>query len=70
MNRQKKLPLIVPSNGVGTQNLHAQSATEKTPKALLRDARLAISQLEKIDTLAAEAMTLTNEHRGLKRFLS
>ncbi len=49
-------------------HLHALSATQEPPKALLRDAKLAISQLEKrIDTLADEAMDLIDQHPELQR---
>jgi transposase len=44
------------------------SATQETPKALLRDAKLAISQLEKrIDALAKEALALIDKHPELQR---
>lgn len=49
-------------------HLHALSASQETPKALLRDAKLAITQLEKrIDALAAEVMMLIDAYPELKR---
>jgi len=49
-------------------HLHALSTTSETPKAVLKDARLAISQLEKrIVRLSAEAMALIGQTPGLTR---
>jgi transposase len=52
-------------------HLHALTATQETPKAVLKDAKLAIAQLERrIDRLTAEALTLIGKHPELKRALS
>ena len=51
-------------------HLHALTATQKTPKAVLRDAKLAITQLQKrIDCLTAEALVLIGKHPELTRTL-
>src|SRR5690606_36195842 len=51
--------------------LHALSATAETPKAVLRDAQLAIAQLEKrIDKLTAEALALIDKQPELSRALA
>jgi len=64
----RRIDALTGQKAAAKNHLHALSATQETPKALLRDAKLAIGQLEKrIDTLAAEAMTLINQHPELKR---
>ena len=51
-------------------HLHALAATQETPKAVLRDAKLAITQLEKrIEQLTAAALALIDQHPQLKRTL-
>ncbi len=51
-------------------HLHALTATQETPKAVLRDANLAIRQLEKrIDCLTTEALILIGNHSELSRVL-
>jgi transposase len=51
-------------------HLHALTATQETPKAVLRDAKLAISQLEKrIDSLTAEVVAWIEKHPELKRVM-
>jgi transposase len=50
---------------------HALAATQETPKAVLKDAQLAIAQLEKrIEQLTAEALVLINTSAELKRILT
>lgn len=50
--------------------LHALSATQETPKAVLRDAKLAIAHLEKrIDALSTEALALIHQYPELDRVL-
>lgn len=64
----RRIEVLTGQKAAAKNHLHALSATEKTPKALLRDAKLAISQLEKrIDTLADEAMALINKYPELQR---
>ena len=51
-------------------HLHALTATAETPKAVLKDANLAINQLEKrIDSLTAAALLLIAKHPELDRVL-
>jgi transposase len=51
--------------------LHALITTQETPKSVLRDAHLAIAQLEKrIDRLTAEALILIGKHAELERILT
>lgn len=51
-------------------HLHALTTTQETPKAVLKDAQLAIAQLEKrIDRLTAEARVLIGKHPELDRIL-
>lgn len=51
-------------------HLHALTATDETPKAVLKDANLAISQLEKrLDSLTAAALLLIAKHPELDRIL-
>lgn len=51
--------------------LHALSATAQTPKAVLRDAKLGIAQLEKrIERLTAEALEWIDKHPELQRKLN
>lgn len=48
--------------------LHALASSQETPKAVLRDASLAISQLEKrIDRLTEDALALIGKHPDLER---
>ena len=50
--------------------LHALNTTAETPKAVLKDAKLAISQLEKrIDVLTAAALILIGKHLELAQIL-
>ena len=49
----RRIDALTGQKAAAKNHLHALTATQETPKALLRDAKLAISQLEKrIDTLA------------------
>ena len=51
-------------------HLHALTATTETPKAVLKDANLVISQLEKrIDSLTTAALLLIAKHPELARIL-
>ena len=52
-------------------HLHALTATQETPKAVLKDAKLAIAQLEKrIDLLTAETLLLIGKCPELQRVLT
>lgn len=51
-------------------HLHALTATQETPKAVLRDAKLAVTQLQKrIDRLTAQARVLIGQYPELERVL-
>lgn len=51
--------------------LHALTATQETPEAVLRDANLAIAQLEKrVGHLTDGALVLIGAHPGLERALT
>ena len=64
----RRINALTGQKAAAKNHLHALSATQETSKALLRDAKLAISQLEKrIDTLAAEAIFLIHDNPELKR---
>ena len=50
---------------------HALTATSETPKAVLKDVKLAIAQLQKrIDSLTAGALILIGKHPDLERILA
>ncbi|WP_411726847.1 transposase [Methyloglobulus sp.] len=52
-------------------HLHTLTATQETPKAVLKDANLATAQLGKrIDRLTAEALALIGQYPELKRALA
>ena len=56
---------------VAKNHLHALTATSETPKAMLKDVKLAIAQLQKrIDRLMAEALILIGKHPNLERILT
>jgi transposase len=64
----RRIDALTGQKAAAKNHLHALSATQETPKALLRDAKLAISQLEKrIEALTAEAMLMIDAHPELKR---
>lgn len=64
----RRIDALTGQKAAAKNHLHALATTQETPKALLRDAKLAINQLEKrIGALAAEAMNLINGHPELKR---
>jgi transposase len=51
-------------------HLHALISTQETPKAVLRDAKLAVTQLQKrIDRLTAQARALIGQYPELERVL-
>ena len=56
---------------VAKNHLHALTATSETPKAVLKDVKLAIAQLQKrIDSLTAGALILIGKHPDLERILA
>jgi len=67
----RRINALTGQKAAAKNHLHALNATQETPKAVLRDANLAIAQLEKrIDRLTAEALLLIAAHPELKRTLS
>ncbi|MDP1766908.1 MAG: transposase, partial [Methylotenera sp.] len=67
----RRINALTGQKAAAKNHLHALNATQETPKAVLRDARLAIAQLEKrIDRLTAEALSLIGTHPELKRILT
>jgi transposase len=67
----RRINALTGQKAVAKNHLHALNATLETPKAVLKDAKLAITQLEKrIDRLTAEALILINKHSELERILT
>lgn len=66
----RRIDALTRQKTAAKNHLHALTATQETPKAVLRDVKLAISQLEKrIERLAKEAMILIAKKPDLKRVL-
>lgn len=66
----RRIHALTGQRAAAKNQLHALCATAETPKAVLKDAQLAIAQLQRrIDRLTEEALALTNEHPDLKRTL-
>jgi transposase len=66
----RRINALTKQKAAAKNHLHALSATEETPKAVMRDIQLAITQLEKrIDQLTAEALVLISEYPELARIL-
>lgn len=66
----RRINSLTGQKAAAKNHLHALTATQETPKAVLRDAKLAITQLQKrIDRLTAEALTLIGKHPELARTL-
>uniref|UniRef100_UPI00398A20E0 IS110 family transposase n=1 Tax=Methyloglobulus sp. TaxID=2518622 RepID=UPI00398A20E0 len=67
----RRIDALTNQKAAAKNHLPASSATEETPKAVMRDAQLAIAQLEKrIDSLTAEALALIGQYPELKRALA
>ena len=67
----RRINALTCQKAAAKNHLHALNATSETPKAVLKDAKLAITQLEKrIDRLTAEALVLIGKHPELKRILA
>ena len=67
----RRVNALTGQKAAAKNHLHALTATQETPKAVLKDAKLAIAQLEKrIDQLTAEALLLIAKHPELKRVLT
>lgn len=66
----RRIDALTSQKAAAKNHLHALNATQETPKAVLRDAKLAIAQLEKrIDRLTTEALLLISQHPELKRIV-
>ena len=64
----RRIDALTRQKAAAKNNCHALSATRGTPKAVLRDVKLAISQLEKrIERLAKGARVLIGKHADLAR---
>ena len=62
----RRIDALTRQKAATKNQLHALSASQETPKAVLRDVKLAISQLEKrIDSLAKDALVLVKKHADL-----
>ena len=67
----RRINALTSQKAAAKNHLHALTATSETPKAVLKDANLAITQLEKrIDRLTAEARVLIGKHPELERILA
>jgi transposase len=66
----RRINALTNRKAAAKNHLHALGATGETPKAVMRDVKLAVSQLEKrIDSLTAEALALVGKHPELARAL-
>ena len=64
----RRIDALTRQKAAAKNHLHALSASQETPKAVLRDVNLSISQLEKrIDRLTKEALVLVGKHPDLDR---
>jgi transposase len=64
----RRINALTRQKAAAKNQLHALSASKENPKAVLRDANLSISQLEKrIDCLTKEARVLIGKHPELER---
>lgn len=64
----RRIDALTREKAASKNQLHALTASHETPKAVLRDARLSISQLEKrIARLSKEALVLIAKHPELER---
>ena len=67
----RRIHVLTGQRAAAKNHLHALCATSETPKAVLKDAQLAIAQLQKrIDRLTQEALALINKHPDLKQALA
>jgi transposase len=67
----RRINALTGQKAAAKNHLHALTATSETPKAVLKDAKLAITQLEKrIDRLTAGALALIGKHPELERILA
>ena len=66
----RRIDALTCQKAAAKNHLHALTATLETPKAVLKDVKLAIAQLQKrIDRLTAEALILIGKHPELEQIL-
>ena len=66
----RRIDALTGQKAAAKNHLHALTATLETPKAVLKDVKLAIAQLQKrIDRLTAEALILIGKHPELEQIL-
>ena len=64
----RRIDALTRQKAAAKNNCHALTASQETPKAVLSDVKLAISQLEKrIESLGKEARILIGKHADLER---
>jgi transposase len=67
----RRINALTGQKAAAKNHLHALAASQETPKAVRKDAKLAITQLEKrIDQLTAQALLLIAKHPELNRVLT
>ena len=67
----RRINALTGQKAAAKNHLHALTATQETPKAVFKDAKLAIAQLEKrIDLLTAETLLLIGKCPELQRVLT
>jgi transposase len=67
----RRIDALTNQKAAAKNHLHALTTTSETPKAVIKDAKLAIAQLEKrIDRLTAEALILIGKYPELERILA
>ena len=67
----RRIDALTSQKAAAKNHLHALTATSETPKAVLKDVKLAIAQLEKrIDRLTTGALILIGKHPDLERILT
>jgi len=67
----RRIDALTSQKAAAKNHLHALTATSETPKAVLKDVKLAIAQLQKrIDSLTAGALILIGKHPDLERILA
>jgi transposase len=62
----RRIHVLTKQKAAAKNHLHALTATAQTPKAVLKDAKLAISQLEKLTT---EALAFISKYQELEQIL-
>jgi transposase len=67
----RRINTLTGQKAAAKNHLHALTATQETPKAVLRDAKLAVTQLQKrIDSLTIAALALISKFPELARVLA